>query len=44
LEANGDVQSAFNPNADPNTNIGLDVTLDPNSVNIPSNQQIERDF
>jgi hypothetical protein len=44
LEANGDVQSAFNPNADPNTNIGLDVTLDPNSVTIPSNQQIERDF
>ena len=44
LEANGDVQSAFNPNADPNTNIGLDVALDPNSVNIPSNQQIERDF
>ena len=44
LEANGDVQSAFNPNADPNTNIGLDVTLDPTSVTIPSNQQIERDF
>ena len=44
LEANGDVQSAFNPNADPNTNIGLAVTLDPTSVTIPSNQQIERDF
>jgi len=44
LDANGDVQSAFNPNADPNTNIGLDVTLDPNSVTIPSNQQIIRDF
>lgn len=44
LDANAELQGAFNPNADPNTNIGLDVTLDPTSVTIPSNQQIERDF
>ena len=44
LDANAELQGAFNTEADPNTNIGLDVTLDPTSVTIPSNQQIERDF
>ena len=44
LDANAEPQGAFNPNADPNTNIGLDVTLDPTSVTIPSNQRIIRDF
>ena len=44
LDANAELQGAFNPNADPNTNIGLDVTLDPTSVTIPSNQRIIRDF